>query len=286
MPKLDILIKADNQASGPIGTVTKALNGLGGAAKTAVMAAGVAATASVTAVVGAIGVGVGKAAELEQGVADIASVMGVTFDEAKPLGDLIQSLGMDPKLKVDALGASDAIMQLAQSGISMADILDGAARSTVLLSNATGGDMATSAAVIRAIWCTKAEVASLADMAAISGQKPVITKAKKSIAAFKLRQGQSIGAMVTLRGPKMYDFLDRLMNLALPRLRDFRGISRRSFDGRGNYSLGLREQIIFPEIDYDKVDKIRGLEVAIVTNAPDDAQGYALLKRLGMPFRD
>ena len=147
MAKLDILIKADNQASGPIGTVTKALNGLGGAAKTAVMAAGVAATASVTAVVGAIGVGVGKAAELEQGVADIASVMGVTFDEAKPLGDLIQSLGMDPKLKVDTLGASDAIMQLAQSGISMADILDGAARSTVLLSNATGGDMATSAAV-------------------------------------------------------------------------------------------------------------------------------------------
>lgn len=147
MPKLDILIKADNQASGPIGTVTKALNGLGGAAKTAVMAAGVAATASVTAVVGAIGVGVGKAAELEQGVADIASVMGITFDEAKPLGDLIQNLGMDPKLKVDALGASDAIMQLAQSGISMADILDGAARSTVLLSNATGGDMATSAAV-------------------------------------------------------------------------------------------------------------------------------------------
>jgi large subunit ribosomal protein L5 len=92
--------------------------------------------------------------------------------------------------------------------------------------------------------------------------------------------------MVTLRGTRMYDFLDRLMNLALPRLRDFRGVSRRSFDGRGNYSLGLREQIIFPEIDYDKVDKIRGLEVAIVTSAPDDAQGYALLKRLGMPFRD
>ena len=147
MAKLDILIKATNDASGPIGAVTKALNGLGGAAKTAVVAAGAAAAASVTAVVGAIGVGVGKAAELEQGVADIASVMGITFDEAKPLGDLIQNLGMDPKLKVDALGASDAIMQLAQSGISMADILDGAARSTVLLSNATGGDMATSAAV-------------------------------------------------------------------------------------------------------------------------------------------
>lgn len=132
----------------------------------------------------------------------------------------------------------------------------------------------------------KALDAAAGDLTAISGQKPVITKAKKSIAAFKLRQGQSIGAMVTLRGVRMYDFLDRLMNLALPRLRDFRGVSRRSFDGRGNYSLGLREQIIFPEIDYDKVDKIRGLEVAIVTTAPDDAQGYALLKRLGMPFRD
>jgi large subunit ribosomal protein L5 len=132
----------------------------------------------------------------------------------------------------------------------------------------------------------KALDAAVGDLSAISGQKPVITKAKKSIAAFKLRQGQSIGAMVTLRGVRMYNFLDRLMNLALPRLRDFRGVSRRSFDGRGNYSLGLREQIIFPEIDYDKVDKIRGLEVAIVTTAPDDAQGYALLKRLGMPFRD
>ena len=132
----------------------------------------------------------------------------------------------------------------------------------------------------------KALDAAVADLAAIAGQKPVVTKAKKSIAAFKLREGQSIGAMVTLRGVRMYDFLDRLVNLALPRLRDFRGISRRSFDGRGNYSLGLREQIIFPEIEYDKVDKIRGLEIAIVTTAPDDAQGYALLKRLGMPFRD
>ena len=132
----------------------------------------------------------------------------------------------------------------------------------------------------------KALDAAVGDLAAIAGQKPVITKAKKSIAAFKLRQGMQIGAMVTLRGDRMYEFLDRLMNLALPRLRDFRGVSRRSFDGRGNYSLGLREQIIFPEIDYDKVDKIRGLEVAIVTTAPDDAQGYALLKRLGMPFRD
>jgi large subunit ribosomal protein L5 len=137
-----------------------------------------------------------------------------------------------------------------------------------------------------AIQNAKALDAAAGDLAAISGQKPVITRAKKSIAAFKLRQGMPIGAMVTLRGNRMYDFLDRLMNVALPRLRDFRGVSRRSFDGRGNYSLGLREQIIFPEIDYDKVDKIRGLEVAIVTTAPDDAQGYALLKYLGMPFRD
>jgi large subunit ribosomal protein L5 len=132
----------------------------------------------------------------------------------------------------------------------------------------------------------KALDAAVGDLTAITGQKPVITKAKKSIANFKLRQGMPIGAMVTLRGVRMYEFLDRLVNLALPRLRDFRGISRRSFDGRGNYSLGLREQIIFPEIEYDKVDKIRGMEIAIVTTAPDDAQGYALLKRLGMPFRD
>jgi large subunit ribosomal protein L5 len=132
----------------------------------------------------------------------------------------------------------------------------------------------------------KALDAAVADLQMIAGQKPVITRAKKSIAAFKLREGQAIGAMVTLRGNTMYEFTDRLINLALPRIRDFRGVSRRSFDGRGNYSLGLREQIIFPEIEYDKVDKIRGLEVAIVTTAPDDAQGYALLKRLGMPFRD
>jgi large subunit ribosomal protein L5 len=127
---------------------------------------------------------------------------------------------------------------------------------------------------------------AIMELSTIAGQKPVITKAKKSIAAFKLREGQAIGAMVTLRGVRMYDFLDRLVNLSLPRLRDFRGVSRRSFDGRGNYSLGLREQIVFPEIEYDKVDKIRGLEIAIVTSAFDDAQGYALLKRLGMPFRD
>lgn len=137
-----------------------------------------------------------------------------------------------------------------------------------------------------AIQNSKALDAAVGDLAAIVGQKPVVTRAKKSIAAFKLRQGMPIGAMVTLRSTTMYEFVDRLINLALPRIRDFRGVSRRSFDGRGNYSLGLREQIIFPEIDYDKVDKIRGLEIAIVTSAPDDAQGYALLKRLGMPFRD
>lgn len=127
---------------------------------------------------------------------------------------------------------------------------------------------------------------ALADLTAIAGQKPVVTRAKKSIAGFKVREGMPIGAMVTLRGERMYEFLDRLINLALPRIRDFRGISRRSFDGRGNYSIGLREQIVFPEIEYDKVEKIRGLEVAIVTTAPDDAQGYALLKHFGMPFKD
>lgn len=137
-----------------------------------------------------------------------------------------------------------------------------------------------------AVQNAKALDAAVGDLAAIAGQKPVVTRSKKSIAAFKLRQGMPIGAMVTLRGNQMYDFVDRLVSLALPRVRDFRGISRRSFDGRGNYSLGLREQILFPEIDYDKVDKLRGMEVSFVTSATDDAQGYALLKRLGMPFRD
>lgn len=137
-----------------------------------------------------------------------------------------------------------------------------------------------------AIQNAKALDAAVGDLQAITGQKPVITRAKKSVAAFKLREGMPIGVMVTLRSNMMYEFADRLMNLALPRIRDFRGVSRRSFDGRGNYSLGLREQIIFPEIDYDKVDKVRGLELAIVTSATDDAQGYALLKRLGMPFKD
>jgi large subunit ribosomal protein L5 len=137
-----------------------------------------------------------------------------------------------------------------------------------------------------AVQNSKALDATVGDLATITGQKPVVTKAKKSIASFKLREGMAIGAMVTLRSDRMYDFLDRLINLALPRIRDFRGISRRSFDGRGNYSLGLREQIVFPDIDYDKIDKIRGLEVVIVTNAIDDAHAYGLLKRLGMPFRD
>lgn len=128
--------------------------------------------------------------------------------------------------------------------------------------------------------------AALGDLATIAGQKPVTTRARKSVANFRLRQGQAIGAMVTLRGERMYEFVDRLISLALPRIRDFRGVSRRSFDGRGNYSIGLREQIAFPEIEYDKVDKLRGLEVAIVTTAPNDNEGYALLKQFGMPFRD
>lgn len=132
----------------------------------------------------------------------------------------------------------------------------------------------------------KAMDAAVADLTAIAGQKPVITRARKSIANFKLREGVGIGAMVTLRGERMYEFLDRLVSVALPRIRDFRGLSRGSFDGRGNYNIGLREQIVFPEIDYDKVDKLRGLEVAIVTTARNDEEGYALLKHLGMPFRD
>jgi large subunit ribosomal protein L5 len=125
----------------------------------------------------------------------------------------------------------------------------------------------------------------VADLGAITGQKPVITKAKKSIAAFKLREGMPIGAMVTLRGDKMYEFLDRLITIALPRVRDFRGVSSKSFDGRGNYTLGLRDQLIFAEIDYAKVDKIKGMNVTIVTTAADDNGARALLKGFGMPFR-
>jgi large subunit ribosomal protein L5 len=123
------------------------------------------------------------------------------------------------------------------------------------------------------------------ELAAISGQKPVITKAKKSIATFKLRQGQKIGCMVTLRRERMYEFLDRLVNFALPRVRDFKGVSSRAFDGRGNFSLGIREQIIFPEINYDKIDKIKGMNISIVTTAKTDEEGRALLRYLGMPFR-
>lgn len=124
------------------------------------------------------------------------------------------------------------------------------------------------------------------ELAAISGQKAVITKAKKSIASFKLRQGMPIGCMVTLRKDRMYEFLDRLMNISLPRVRDFKGISAKGFDGRGNYSLGIKEQLIFPEINYDKVDKIKGLNISIVTTAGTDEEGRALLKGLGMPFRN
>jgi len=127
--------------------------------------------------------------------------------------------------------------------------------------------------------------AATADMIAITGQKPVITKARVSIANFKLREGRSIGVKVTLRGEKMWAFLDRLVNVVLPRVRDFRGISRDAFDGRGNYTLGLREQLIFPEIEYDKIDKIRGLEITIVTTARKDDHAAAMLDMLGMPFR-
>ncbi len=123
------------------------------------------------------------------------------------------------------------------------------------------------------------------ELRSITGQKPVVTKAKKSIAAFKLRQGMSIGTMVTLRGARMYEFLDRLITVALPRVRDFRGISAKAFDGRGNYTLGVRDQLIFPEIDFNKVDKARGMNITIVTTAQTDEQARALLKELGMPFR-
>lgn len=123
------------------------------------------------------------------------------------------------------------------------------------------------------------------ELGAITGQRPVVTKARKSIAAFKLREGMSIGSMVTLRGDRMYEFLDRLMNVALPRVRDFRGVSNRSFDGRGNYTLGLKDQFIFPEIIYEKVEKVKGMNVCITTTAKTDAEALSLLKLMGMPFR-
>ena len=135
-----------------------------------------------------------------------------------------------------------------------------------------------------AVTNSKAMEAAVADLTTISGQKPIITKAKKSIAAFKLRAGMPIGAKVTLRGDRMYFFLDKLMNLALPRVRDFRGVSTASFDGRGNYALGLKEQLIFPEIEYDKVDKARGMDIIIVTTAKTDEEARELLRLLGMPF--
>jgi large subunit ribosomal protein L5 len=131
----------------------------------------------------------------------------------------------------------------------------------------------------------KAMDAAVSDLTQITGQKPVVTKARTSIANFKLREGRAIGAKVTLRGEKMWSFIDRMMNIVLPRVRDFRGVSVDSFDGRGNYTLGIREQLIFPEIEYDKIDKVRGLEITIVTSARTDAQAAILLEMLGMPFR-
>jgi large subunit ribosomal protein L5 len=135
-----------------------------------------------------------------------------------------------------------------------------------------------------AIQNAKALESAEADMVAISGQHPVITRAKKSIAAFRLRTGMPIGLKVTLRGKRMYDFLDKLLNAVLPRMHDFQGVSPESFDGRGNYTLGLKEQIVFPEIDYDKIDKVRGLEISIITTAENDEEGRHLLELMGMPF--
>jgi large subunit ribosomal protein L5 len=132
----------------------------------------------------------------------------------------------------------------------------------------------------------KALESSINEISIITGQRPVVTRAKKAIAGFKIRKGMPVGVMVTLRSNRMYAFLDRLINLSLPRIRDFRGISPKSFDGRGNYTLGVREQLIFPEIDYDSIDQIRGLDISIITTANTDAEGRALLRELGMPFRD
>lgn len=137
-----------------------------------------------------------------------------------------------------------------------------------------------------AIQNSKAIDAAVSDLAAITGQKPVVTRAKKAISNFKLRAGMPIGVKVTLRGDRMFEFLDRLINVALPRVRDFRGISGKAFDGRGNYALGLREQLIFPEMEYDKIDKVRGMDVVIVTTARSDEEAKELLKGLGMPFRE
>ena len=132
----------------------------------------------------------------------------------------------------------------------------------------------------------KALESSINELATITGQKPIVTRAKNAIAGFKIRQGMPVGVMVTLRSERMYAFLDRLISLALPRIRDFRGISPNSFDGRGNYSLGIREQLILPEIDYDSIDQIRGMDISIITTANTDEEGRALLKEMGMPFRN
>ncbi|MGP1387049.1 MAG: 50S ribosomal protein L5 [Thainema sp.] len=132
----------------------------------------------------------------------------------------------------------------------------------------------------------KALESSITEIAVITGQKPVVTRAKKAIAGFKIRQGMPVGVMVTLRSERMYAFLDRLIGLALPRIRDFRGVSPKSFDGRGNYTLGIREQLLFPEIDYDNIDQIRGMDISIVTTAQTDEEGRALLREMGMPFRE
>ncbi|NLK51276.1 MAG: 50S ribosomal protein L5 [Syntrophomonadaceae bacterium] len=137
-----------------------------------------------------------------------------------------------------------------------------------------------------AIQNPKALDAAIGDLVRISGQKPVITKAKKSIAGFKLRTGMSIGCKVTLRGNRMYEFMDKLINATLPRVRDFRGLPPKSFDGRGNYTLGLREQLIFPEIEYDKIDKVRGMDIVVVTSAQTDEEGREMLRLMGMPFRE
>lgn len=137
-----------------------------------------------------------------------------------------------------------------------------------------------------AVQNTKAIDSAVADLMKLSGQKPVVTKAKKSIAAFKLREGMAIGCKVTLRGQRMYEFMDRLLNVALPRVRDFRGVSAKAFDGRGNYTLGIKEQLIFPEMEYDQIDKLRGMDVVFVTTARTDEEARELLRGFGMPYRD
>jgi large subunit ribosomal protein L5 len=133
---------------------------------------------------------------------------------------------------------------------------------------------------------TKALESSIAELSIITGQKPVVTRAKKAIAGFKIREGMPVGVMVTLRGERMYAFVDRFINIALPRIRDFRGVSPKSFDGRGNYTIGIREQLMFPEIEYDRIDQIRGMDITIATTANNDEEGRALLKAFGMPFRE